>query len=195
MERVVEKRAPKLQGLLLTERMDFAPGAPFLIDTVAHQKFVKRALMQATPVAMLRYAAAPALPLSTWALDTMNRSEYLFWTGPQPYYATGVDTTALRRQLMQHYGTDNLWRIPATWFSGQISMHLNYWDYCGTRVCLQTHMAKVSQGASRNRPGGTHKKASWPGINTTTDSNAAPMLTSARLNTTTRWSTFTAKPN
>lgn len=140
-----KKGRQSLQGLMLTERMDFAPGAPFLIDTVA-QKFVKRALMQATPVAMLRYAAAPALPLSTWALDTMNHAEYLFWTGPQPYYTTGVDTTALRRQLMQRYGTDNLWRIPATWFSGQICMHLNYWDYCGTRVCLQTHMAKVSQG-------------------------------------------------
>ena len=137
-----EKGRQSLQGLMLTERME----TTFPVDTTEPGSAYKHTLMQATPTAMLRYAAAPSLPLSTWALDTTSGAEQLLWTGPQPYYATGVDTTALRRQLMQRYGTDNLWRIPATWFSGQICMHLNYWDYCGTRVCLQVQRADVSQG-------------------------------------------------
>ena len=137
-----EKGRQSLQGLMLTERME----TTFPVDTTEPKSAFKHTLMQATPTAMLRYAAAPSLPLSTWALDTTSGAEQLLWTGPQPYYATGVDTTALRRQLMQRYGTDNLWRIPATWFSGQISMHLNYWDYCGTRVCLQVQRADVNHG-------------------------------------------------
>ena len=137
-----EKGRQSLQGLMLTERME----TTFPVDTTEPKSAFKHTLMQATPTAMLRYAAAPSLPLSTWALDTTSGAEQLLWTGPQPYYATGVDTTALRRQLMQRYGTDNLWRIPATWFSGQICMHLNYWDYCGTRVCLQVQRADVNQG-------------------------------------------------
>lgn len=137
-----EKGRQSLQGLMLTERME----TTFPVDTTEPKSAFKHTLMQATPTAMLRYAAAPSLPLSTWALDTTSGAEQLLWTGPQPYYATGVDTTALRRQLMQRYGTDNLWRIPATWFSGQICMHLNYWDYCGTRICLQVQRADVSQG-------------------------------------------------
>lgn len=137
-----EKGRQSLQGLMLTERLE----TTFLVDTTEPGSVYKHTLMQATPTAMLRYAAAPSLPLSTWALDTTSGTEQLLWTGPQPYYSTGVDTTALRRQLMQRYGTDNLWRIPATWFSGQICMHLNYWDYCGTRVCLQVQRADVNQG-------------------------------------------------
>ena len=137
-----EKGRQSLQGLMLTERME----TTFPVDTTEPGSAYKHTLMQATPTAMLRYAAAPSLPLSTWALDTTSGAEQLLWTGPQPYYSTGVDTIALRRQLMQRYGTDNLWRIPATWFSGQICMHLNYWDYCGTRVCLQVQRADVSQG-------------------------------------------------
>ena len=137
-----EKGRQSLQGLMLTERME----TTFPVDTTEPGSAYKHTLMQATPTAMLRYAAAPSLPLSTWALDTIGGTEQLLWTGPQPYYSTGVDTIALRRQLMQRYGTDNLWRIPATWFSGQICMHLNYWDYCGTRVCLQVQRADVSQG-------------------------------------------------
>lgn len=137
-----KKGRQSLQGLMLTERLE----TTFLVDTTEPGSAFKHTFMQATPTAMLRYAAAPSLPLSTWALDTTSGAEQLLWTGPQPYYATGVDTTALRRQLMQRYGTDNLWRIPATWFSGQICMHLNYWDYCGTRVCLQVQRADVNHG-------------------------------------------------
>lgn len=105
-----EKGRQSLQGLMLTERME----TTFPVDTTEPKSAFKHTFMQATPTAMLRYAAAPSLPLSTWALDTTSGAEQLLWTGPQPYYATGVDTTALRRQLMQRYGTDNLWRIPAT---------------------------------------------------------------------------------
>lgn len=100
--------------------------------------------LQPTQPTKLQAAGPHGLPLSLWTLtpDKNNAKTpvALCWAGVQPQFASGVDTTGLRRALTGQYGTTATGDVPAKWFSGRLAVTARQHPYCGFRL---TDMALV----------------------------------------------------
>lgn len=94
--------------------------------------------LQPTQPTKLQAAEPHGLPLSLWTLtpDKNNAKTpvALCWAGVQPRFASGVDTTGLRRALTGQYGTTATGDVPAKWFSGRLAVTARQQPYCGFRL-------------------------------------------------------------
>lgn len=139
-------RAPMLSRMRV-ERLTYRGQTALNFDL--HDARVSRTFLQAADMPLLRSAAAPSLPLSQWLLeetDARKGTARLYWTAPQPEFCLGLDTAALRQGLASRYDAAQAARIPATWYTGRLFLHLDYWDYCGTAVCEAVQAVNVKRG-------------------------------------------------
>lgn len=105
----------------------------------------------------LHRAGGETLPASCWAYSVPGKKTSadvrdhfiptLYWHGLHAPIPGGLDSVALRRRLVERYGEDPVYGVPARWFSGAVYNISKHYFYCNNRICMHANRKTVVNGA------------------------------------------------